>query len=146
MVSQPVMTTEVGKAHRVLQALDGGDRLALEDDPEPIDFMPSTPIPFLHEHRQDELLEAAVVGIHHVERHLHGVEGELVVIGRLQHREVNRRVLVPGEADEAQLAGLLRVDERLDAAAAREAALGIVRADHLVDLHEIDHVDAHAPQ
>ena len=51
---------------------------------------------------------------------------------------VDARVLVPREADEAQLAGLPRRDQRLDAAALGERALGIVVADDLVDLHQVD--------
>ena len=48
--------------------------------------------------------------------------------------------LVAGEADEAELAGLPRGDERLDGAARGEDALRVVHADDLVDLHQIDDV------
>src|SRR5438445_3204307 len=45
-----------------------------------------------------------------------------------------------GEANEVQLAGLARFQERLDGAARREAPFGVVIADHFVDLHQIDHL------
>jgi len=53
---------------------------------------------------------------------------------------VNPRVLVAGEPDESQLACLACLHQRLDGAAGREATLGIVVADYLVDLDEIDHL------
>ena len=142
MVSQPVMTHRRGEVHRVVQALHRGDGLALEDDARAHRLHAEHADALLHEHGEHHLLEAAVVRVHHVERHLHGVEGELVLVGGLEHREVDVGILVTGEADEAQLACLLGLHERLDAAARGEGARGIGRADHLVDLHEVDVVHA----
>ncbi len=55
-----------------------------------------------------------------VQRHLHGVERVAV----RQHRQVDARVLVAREADEADLALLLGAVQRLDDAAGREVASG----------------------
>ena len=56
------------------------------------------------------------------------------------------RVLVPGEADEADLALALRLLEGLDGAAGREVALGVVLVDHFVDLPEVEAVGAQSSQ
>ena len=66
----------------------------------------------LHELGQHQLLEAAVVRVHHVQRHLHRVEREPVLARDFERVQVDARILVAGEADVAQLAGLLRLDER----------------------------------
>ena len=58
--------------------------------------------------------------------------------GFLKHAQVDERVLVAGEADEAHLAGLLRVAQRLHGAALGEDAVGIVETDDLVKLHQVD--------
>ena len=78
----------------------------------------------LHQLRQDQLLEAAEVGVHHVERHLHGVEVEAVLLRDLEHVQVDVRVLVAGEADVADLAGLLGLDERFVGAASAKIRSG----------------------
>jgi hypothetical protein len=46
--------------------------------------------------------------VHNIERHLCGVEMEIVLGSHFQHAQVNKRVLVPGKADKAYLARLPR--------------------------------------
>ena len=58
----------------------------------------------------------------------------------VEHVQVDARVLVAGEADVADLARLLRLEQRLHGAAFGEDAVGIVEADDLVELHEVDAV------
>src|SRR5258707_15665034 len=53
---------------------------------------------------------------------------------------MNRWVLMASEADETKLAFFPRRDQRFDRAARGEHALGVVEADYLVDLHQVDHV------
>ena len=67
--------------------------------------------------------EAAEMRVHHVQRHLAGVEMEAVLRGHVQHAQVNRRILVAGEPDVADLARLLRLEQRLQRAALREEAV-----------------------
>ena len=86
------------------------------------------------------LLEAAEVRVHDVERHLHGVEAEAVLGRHLEHAQVDQRIFVAGEADEADLARLLRRQHGLHGAALGEDAVGVFQADDLVELHEVDDV------
>ena len=53
---------------------------------------------------------SCVVGVENVQRHLHGDPLERP----LEHRQVEPRVLVPGEADEPDLAGLLGLQGGLE--------------------------------
>ena len=84
--------------------------------------------------RQHLLLEAAEAGVEPVQRQLAAVEREVV----RQHLEVDGRILVTGEADVAHLALRARLLERLDDAAAREVALGLVVVDALVNLPQVE--------
>ena len=96
--------------------------------------------------RHDALLEAVEMRVHDVERHLHGVEAEAVPVGRLEHVAMDRRALVAGEADVADLALLARPQHGLQRAAWREHALGIVHADDLVELQQVDVIGLQALQ
>ena len=79
--------------------------------------------------------------IHHVERHLDRVELESVFLRDLEHVEVDARVLVPGEADVAELPRLPPLDQRrVRSFLLVEDPMGILVADDLVMLHEVDAV------
>ena len=66
--------------------------------------------------------------------------------GDLEHVQVDGGALVAGEADETDLAGLLRGEQRLDGAAGREDPIGSSVRMILVDLHQIDVVGLQAAQ
>jgi hypothetical protein len=102
-------------------------------------FMPSTPM-FC------AISSAAVVRVHHIQRHLYGVEGEVVFTRELEGMQVNARIFVAGEADVADLAGPLRLDQRSVRALLIEDAVRVLVADHLVMLHQIDGVDTETPE
>ena len=99
---------------------------------------PEHPDPVSHEHRQDVPLEAVVVGVHRVERHLHRVETEAVARSHLEHLQVDLGALVPGETDVADLARLFGLEHRFHCPARRKNTLGIVHPDDLVELQEVD--------
>ena len=80
------------------------------------------------------LLEAPVVGVHHVQRHQDGGP----VVGLAEHLEVDRGVLVAGEAQEADLALLQGLQAGLDGAVLGEDPVGVVVVDDLVELPEVD--------
>ena len=63
---------------------------------------------FLNQKRHNCLGEASKMGVHDIDRHLNGVEVEAVGVRDFQHPAMNQRVLVAGEADKADLAGLFR--------------------------------------
>src|ERR1035437_9386023 len=92
----------------------------------------------LEESRNNMLSEAAEAGVEQIERHLTTVEMELVFGGDVQHPVVDDGVFVAGEADVADLAGFLCLLEGFDGPAVGEAAVGILHAQVLVDLHEVD--------
>src|SRR5207248_8894113 len=93
---------------------------------------------FAIKHGQHFALEAAEVRIHHVERHLHGVEMEVVLSGEVKHAQVNRRILVACETDETDVARFLSFHHRFDCTAFSEDALRVFDADDFLDLHQID--------
>jgi hypothetical protein len=84
------------------------------------------------------------MGIHDVQRHLYRIEVKVVSFGGLQHVKMNVRMLVAGEANEADLASLLRFKHRLERAAFAENALVVSRANDLVELHQIDMIGLQA--
>ena len=86
------------------------------------------------------------MGIHHVQRHLHGVEVEASLGRDIQHLEVDARILVAREADVSDLPGLLRCRESLHGTAFAEDAVRVVVAEDLVVLHEVDAIGAEALQ
>jgi len=77
------------------------------------------------------------VGVHHVDRHLHRIESELVRGGRRQHLHVNLGALVSGKSDVSDLAGLFRIRHRLHGSSRGENAVRIARPDDLVELHQV---------
>ena len=84
--------------------------------------------------------------VHDVERHLHGVKLELVLRGHLQHPQMHHRIFVPGEAEVAKLAGLLRLDHRLLRAVFLKDAVRVFHPDDLVMLHQVNAVGLQALQ
>ena len=89
----------------------------------------------------DGFLEAAVEGVADVDGHLGGVPG----VGLVEHLEMDLRILVAGEADEANLAGFLGFESRFEAALF-EDPVGIVVVDHFVELPEIEVVGLEATE
>ena len=79
--------------------------------------------------------------VHDVDRHL----GRVPVEGLLEHLEMDVRVLVAGEADEAHLARLARLEGRPQAALL-EHPVGIVVVDHLMELPQVEVIGTEAPQ
>ena len=84
------------------------------------------------------------MGVHDVDRHLHRVEVEVVFLRDLEHAQVDERVLVAGEADEAELALLPGVEEGFHRAVLLEDAVRVFHADDLVVLDEVEMIRAEA--
>src|ERR1700730_14394599 len=78
--------------------------------------------------------------VHHVERHLDGVERETVLCSGVQHFQMDFRTLMAGEADEANLARFLRLQKRFHPSAFGKNTSRVGVADHCVKLHQIDAV------
>ena len=62
----------------------------------------------------------------------------------VQHAQVDQRVLVPGEADVANFASLLRFEHRLHGTAFGKDAVRVFEADHFMELHQVDVVGLEA--
>src|ERR1700676_1023130 len=88
-----------GKTHCVLQTLDRCNRLASENNLIAHRFHAENSDALLAQHRQDLLFKTVEVSVHHIERHLNGIEPEAVLGGGGQHLQMDLRTLVPCEAD-----------------------------------------------
>src|SRR5256712_2077902 len=126
--------------HGIVEAFDGRHRAAHQDERIAHGLHPQHADTLLHQHRHDLLLEAVVMGIHHVQRHLHRIEREPVRPGGVEHPEMDGGTLVAGESDIPDLAGALRRRHCFQRAVGPEHALRIRHPDHLVKLHEVDAV------
>ena len=84
--------------------------------------------------------------VQHVQRHLHGVEPELLLCGNLQRPQVDDRVLVPGETDVSDLTGLLRLQHGCHRAVFGEDAIRVFHSNDLMMLHQVDAVRLQALQ
>ena len=69
---------------------------------------------------------------------------EVVRLGHLEHPQVDERVLVPGEPDEAQLALFFRFENPRHRAVLAEDLIRVFHADDLVVLHEVEPVGLEA--
>ena len=123
-----------------MQALDRRRGLGLQNYSFRQRLHPQYADAVLDKHRDHFLGEAPVVGVEHVERHLRGVKRKPVRKARVQHLQVDVRVLVSGKADVADLAGFLGRDGRFERAARAEDPVGVAHADDLVELHEVNGV------
>src|SRR6185295_11640820 len=107
--------------------------------PEHADFL-------LHQLGKCQFFKAAVMSVHNVERHLYRIEFEPVLLGYLEHIEVDARVLVTGKADVAELSRFARLAESGIGAVFVEDAMRILIAEDLVVLDQIDAVGLQATQ
>jgi hypothetical protein len=108
--------------------------------------MPNGGNAFAGKHRQHLVGEAAEVRVHDVERHLYGVEVELVLARVVQHAQVDVRILVSSEADVAHLARFFGFEHGFHGAALGEDAVRVFEADDLVELHHINVIGLQALQ
>src|SRR5438552_6939041 len=128
------------EVHRIVKALAwdhglAGRYLAISEGLHPKDSDP-----FLHQDRQDLLLEALEVRVHHVQRHLDRVEPEPVLRGRLEHPLMDRGILVSREPDVADPPCIPRLERCLDRPALSKNPVRILRPNDLVELQEIDYI------
>ena len=90
---------------------------------------------------QDIVDEAEVVGIDQVDGHLNGLP-----LAGGEQSQVDGRIVVPGEANVADLALLFGFDEGFEGAVGGEDLLGLLQFTDLVALPEIEIVGLHAPE
>src|SRR5256712_4248503 len=126
--------------HGIVEAFDGRHCAAHQDERIAHRLHPQHANVLRDQHGHHLLLEAVVMGIHHVQRHLHRIEREPVRPGGVEHPEMDGGTLVAGESDIADLPCALRRHHRLQRAVRPEHTLRIRHPDHLVELHEVDAV------
>src|SRR5256886_5705988 len=147
---EDLLTVDAGDLHSdgqiqaVLQRLNGLDGAAVEDVRVAEGLHAEWRNTFAIKHRQHFALEAAEVRIHHVERHLHGVEVEFVLSGEVEHTQVDRWILVACETDIADLAGFLSFHHRFECPTFSEDAIRVFETDDFVELHQVDAVSLQA--
>ena len=105
--------------------------------PSPSGFIPSTPDALLHQLGQNMAAEAAKMRIHDIERHLAGVEAELMLRRHFQHPQMHQGIFVPGESDEPDLAGFLGFEQSFQRSIRRKETVRIFQADIFVELHQV---------
>src|SRR5579859_6873410 len=124
------------QAHRVAEALLRGRHAFANRCPGRQGLHAEYADSALHENRQYGLLEAVVMDVETVQRHLDGIPGEWLV----DHLQMDGWIFVSSETDEADFSRLPSRDERLERATSRNGALGIGGANDFVNLNQIDNV------
>jgi hypothetical protein len=97
-------------------------------------------MPFLNGDRQHVALERPIARVEGIDWHLHRVK----VKSAIEHFEMDRRIFVAGEADEAHLALLFGGRERLQHSVGVVCLVGIVIVNDLVDLPHVEVVGLEA--
>jgi hypothetical protein len=92
------------------------------------------------------MLKAPEVCVHQIQRHLHGVELEMMAGGRFQHVEVNVGVFMSRKTNESQLAGLFGFEESFDCTVGRKNPVRVFESNDFVELHQVDVVGLEASQ
>src|SRR5208283_4590403 len=126
------------QTERVAQALDRRDLAALQNDGVAHRLHAEHTDVLLLQDGKHDFLEALIVSIHYVEGHLHRIELEIVLVGDLEHVLVNVWALVPSKADIAELSSCAGLHHNFHRTACRKNALGIVHADDLVKLQQVE--------
>src|SRR5262249_38989847 len=85
----------------VLQALESRNAFALQNVAAADRLHAENADVFLNQHGEDLFFEAAEMRVHDVERHLHSVEREVILVGEFEHAEMDAGVFVTGETSEA---------------------------------------------
>ena len=84
--------------------------------------------------------------VHHIQRHLNGVELEAMLRSRGQHLQMDVWTFVSGEADEADLACLFGFQYGLHSTAVGENPIWIGVANHFVKLEQVNSIGLQSPQ
>src|ERR1700759_942939 len=125
-----------------MQAFDGGHSPRAQDE------AVSHRLHGQHDHPAEHYLRHYVPGkraevrIHYVDWHLRRVEVKVILLRYLQHPQMNVRIFVAGEADVADLAGLLRLQRGVNRTLLCKDAVRIVETYDLVKLHQVDEIRA----
>jgi hypothetical protein len=130
----------------VMKAFNRFDDVALENDAAAHGFHADHANALLDEFGQDLVFEAAKVCVHDVQRHLDGVEVEVVFGGSFEHAKVDRGIFVAGETDEAAFASLFRFLQCFNGATVGEGTVGVFEPDDFVKLPEVEVIGLEAAE
>src|SRR4030095_12517809 len=79
-----------------------------------------------------------------VQRHLNCIESEPAFPGDVEHIQMDVGIFVTGKPDVAYLSGLSRFDKSLHGSSFREDPIGVIEANNLVMLKQVDMVHSEA--
>src|ERR1700683_4818784 len=129
-----------------VQGLHGSHCLAFEDEVISKGLHGKYGSAMLLRHRRNPIQKRSEMRVHHVDRHLHGVEMKSVLVGSLKHSQVHAWILVTREANVADFARLLCFLNSFYGPALCENKIRSVQANYLMELQEIDRVRLQASQ
>ncbi len=132
--------------HGEVQALDGCNSLALQNDAVAHALHSKNADILFHKLRKHIVDKAAEVRIHHIHWHLNRIEPEIMRGRQVEHVQMDSRILVAGESDVAGLSRFLRSEKGLGRAARGEETVNIVESDDLMALDEIHVIDLQPAQ
>src|ERR1700728_1865114 len=81
--------------------------------------------------------EAAEMRIHDVERHLAGVETELVLRRHFQHPQMHEGIFMPGESNEPDLSSFLSFEQSFQRSIRRKETVGIFETYVFMELDQV---------
>src|SRR4029077_18291504 len=128
------------QVHGVMQALDGGHGFALKNEGIAHGLHGKHPDVLFLQNRKHSGLKAVVMVVHHVKRHLYGIKCELMSGCGSQHLQMNIRALVTSKSDVPDFPGFSGFQHSLQSASGSEDAVGVVVANDLMKLQQIDPV------
>src|SRR5271165_99743 len=135
-----------GKIHGVVKAFHRGSCFALENEMVAHGLHAEYPDVVFEQDGKHLLFEAFEVRVHYVERHLNGVKREAALCSGGQHFQMNIRTLMSCEADKADFAPFLSLQDGFHCPAFRKNAVRIGVANYFVKLEEIDPVSLQTAQ
>ena len=96
------------EAHCIVEAFQWIDRLALQNERIAQRLHPQYADVFRQQYREHFFLETIIMRIHEIERHLYGIEDEVMTEGGLEHPQVKGGAFMAGKSDVTNLSCLPR--------------------------------------
>src|SRR5882672_7424268 len=118
-----------------MQALDGSDGFALEDEGIPHGLHSQHPNLVRDQARENLMFEAAKMCVHDVQWHLNGVKTEFVGRRELEHPQMNERIFMPVKSDVRNLPGAPGFDNGLNCPTGGEVRVRVPQWNNLMKLH-----------
>src|SRR5258705_3409649 len=129
-----------------MQALNGGRGLRLQENTVRHALHSEHAYLELDQFGQDQFFKTAVMRVRDVQGHLNGVELESVLLGHLEHVQMNARILVPSESNVTNLSCVACFQQRRVRSFVVKDTVRIFEPENFMMLHEVDMVDIQTSQ